>query len=234
MQPLVLNPQSIPSDVIERLGYYVYAYVDRKTESIIYVGKGKGERMLAHLLRFSAHRVDILSHGIPDEKTAYLVEAAVIDAFGLPSLSNRVRGKHSAVVGRIPLREIVLKYAAHPAKIRVPALLIRINRLFRSDMSSAELYDATRGVWRLGKRRESAQYAMAIYNGLVREVFAIHTWHEAGTTEYRFRKQSELKLKGRCEFTGKLASNEVRQEYFGKSVTHLMSVGAQNPVTYAG
>lgn len=229
-----LNPQSIARNVIECLGYYVYAYVDRSSGRIIYVGKGKGERMLAHLLRFTSHRVDILAHGIADEKTAYLVEATVIDALGLLALQNRVRGKHSAVIGRTPLKEMVLKYAAQPAKILIPSLLIRINRRFRHDMPEEELYEATRGVWKVGKRRESVKYAMAIYNGIVREVFAIHTWHQAGTTEYHFREQSEMRLQGRWEFLGKLADDAIRKDYCGKSVTHLMPLGAQNPVTYAG
>ena len=31
------------------LGYYVYAYVDPRDDSIRYIGKGKGDRALAHL-----------------------------------------------------------------------------------------------------------------------------------------------------------------------------------------
>ena len=70
MSQIELNPQSIPRSVIERLGYYVYVYIDQESGKITYVGKGKGERALAHLLRLTTHRVDILAHGIADENIA--------------------------------------------------------------------------------------------------------------------------------------------------------------------
>ena len=39
----------IPPEVAERLGHYVYLYVDPRTEQIFYVGKGQGQRVLSHL-----------------------------------------------------------------------------------------------------------------------------------------------------------------------------------------
>jgi hypothetical protein len=41
---------SIPPEVARSLEYYVYLYVDPRSGKPFYVGKGKGERMLAHLL----------------------------------------------------------------------------------------------------------------------------------------------------------------------------------------
>ncbi len=40
---------SIAPYVGERLGYYVYLYVDPRTNEPFYVGKGQGDRALAHL-----------------------------------------------------------------------------------------------------------------------------------------------------------------------------------------
>jgi len=48
---------------------------------------------------------------------------------------------------------------------RLSALLIRINRLYRRDMTPVELYGATRGTWKLGERRRGARYAFAVFEG---------------------------------------------------------------------
>ena len=39
----------LPPEVAHHLGYYVYLYLDPRTDAVFYVGKGKGERVLAHL-----------------------------------------------------------------------------------------------------------------------------------------------------------------------------------------
>ena len=44
MQSIKLSPK-----VIEQLGYYVYLYINPIDNLIFYVGKGKGNRALAHL-----------------------------------------------------------------------------------------------------------------------------------------------------------------------------------------
>src|SRR5262245_50300694 len=114
----------IPTKVVEEIGFYVYAYVNPSTGRIGYVGKGKGQRALAHLLRLRGHRVDLLAHGIEHEATAFLIEAAVIDALGLTGLTNRVRGRRAVLLGRSPLTEVITRYAAVPASIIHSCLLI--------------------------------------------------------------------------------------------------------------
>lgn len=42
-------------------------------------------------------------------------------------------------------------------------------------MTKRELYEATRVVWKIGERRNNAQYAMAVYQGIVREVYKIES-----------------------------------------------------------
>ena len=49
--------------------------------------------------------------------------------------------------------------AAKEAAIQDPSVLIRINRLFRYGMSPVELYDATRGMWRIGEKRMRVELA---------------------------------------------------------------------------
>jgi len=41
-------------------------------------------------------------------------------------------------------------------------IFFRISKIHKSNMTSTELYKTTRGVWRIGKRRELAVYAFSI------------------------------------------------------------------------
>lgn len=111
-------------------------------------------------------------------------------------------------------------------------LLIRLSRLFREGMTDPELYEATRGVWKLGPRRERVQYVLAVAGGTVREVYAVDGWHAAGTTEYATRPLPHLQRPGRCEFTGTVAPEEVRRLYLGGRVDEFFPQGAQTPVRY--
>ena len=95
-------------------------------------------------------------------------------------------------------------------------------------MSNEELYEATRGIWRLGSRRENAEYAMAVYQGIVREVYRIERWHPAGTLSYSTRNTERLRVTGRWEFEGCVASDDMRNEYIGNYV----GLGGQNPIRY--
>jgi hypothetical protein len=238
----------IPPEVAEKLGWYVYLYVDPRNGQVFYVGKGKGQRLLAHLsdeaesrkVRTIAElraaglepRLEVLTHGLPNEETGLRVEAAVIDALGLERLTNEVRGWRSVETGRLPLEELIAYYGAKPVEVVGPSLLIRISRLHRHGMDAEELYEATRGVWRLGVRRESARFAMAVFEGVVREVYEIETWHPAGSTPYRFRELSEQA--GRWEFTGHVADEPIRSRYRGQSVAAYFKKGQQSPVVYVG
>ena len=222
--------ERIPRSVCERLGYYVYAYVEPSTGRISYVGKGKGQRALAHLVRLNGHRVDVLAHGLPDEASTLAVEAAVIDALGLSSLTNKVRGHCSGLSGRLPLTELLLRYAAKRVEVREPSILIRLTRKWRPGMSAEDLYEATRTAWRVRRRRSAAaKYAMAVHGGIVREVYEIDSWHPAGATR---RRKLGVKDRGRFEFVGRVASREVRRRYVGGSVEHVLPDGARNPIRY--
>jgi len=68
-----------------------------------------------------------------------------------------------------------------------PAIISRIMRAYRPQMSEQALYEIARGVWVIGPRRAGAKYALAVYGGIVREVFEIAAWHPAGATEYQTR-----------------------------------------------
>ena len=167
-----------------------------------------------------------------DEDTAFRVEAAVIDALDLEKLTNEIRGLESVRMGRMRLEDLVAIYAAPPAEIEDPAILIRINRLFRPTMTDVELYEATRGMWRIGARRERYPFAMAVFEGVVREVFKIDSWHPAGTTNYETDLHRNSKPAGRWEFVGKVADEPTRSRYRLKSVAKYLPRGMQSPTIY--
>ena len=238
----------IPPEVAERLGYYVYLYVDSRTDEPFYVGKGKGNRALAHLSdKSESHktrvlkelseagyepRIEILARSLPDSLTALRVEAAVIDLLGLDNLTNLIRGSDSIELGRVPLEELVFQYAAKPVEIEHPVILIRINQQYRPGMANEELYDVTRGIWKLSPgRAERANYALAIFEGVAREVYKIERWLPAKELEFPTRNEN-LKVEDRWGFEGHLASSKVRSKYRGCSVADDFSKGAQNPIKY--
>jgi hypothetical protein len=247
MKTTTVDPKRIRPEVAVKLGYYVYAYIDPRDSKIFYVGKGCRARALAHLdeagesdkIRRIAElknvniqpEIDILAHGLANEETALRIEAAVIDALWPEKiLTNKVLGQTHGL-GREKLSELEFLYAAKPITIVEPALLIRINRLYRPGMSPEALQEATRGVWTCGKRREKARFAFAVYQGVVREVYEIDAWHKGGTLEYRTRSRDEVDAPKRCEFSGKV-SEKLSAKYKGGSVDHYFSKGAQLPYTY--
>jgi len=238
----------ITADVSNALGFYVYAYIDPRDNSVFYIGKGVGSRAVSHLFDKSESskvarikniieagfepRIDILAYQLRDDLEASRVESALIELMGINNLTNIVKGRYSNNFPRRQLTDIIIENNPAPAEITDSALLIRINKQFKYGISAQELYESTRGVWVIGQRRNRANFAMAVYAGVIREVYEIDSWHRAGTTEYLTRDKDELakyKLK-RWEFIGKVASDSIRSRYIGFSVAHLFRIGQQSPV----
>jgi uncharacterized protein len=134
------DPLEFLPGVAEQLGWHVYALRDPRDGAVFYAGKGIGNRIYQHarqvrklagqssdqlnLARIrDIHdaglevRVEIIRHRIPDEKSAYEVEAAVIDSLALmgSDLTNLVGGQ-GAERGWRPLEDIVAEYAAEPVE----------------------------------------------------------------------------------------------------------------------
>ena len=119
-----------------------------------------------------------------------------------------------------------------PATIDDAVILIRIPALYRPGMSDTELYEATRAAWVIGARRDCADYAFAVVQGVVVEVYAIDGWQPAGTSRYSVRPQVEVDRPGRWEFEGRVAPEPIRDKYRWRTVKHHFRQGAQNPIRY--
>lgn len=241
--------KGFPAGVADQLGWYVYLYRDPRDGEIFYVGKGQGNRVFAHLEdasetekveRIAAIRdagdkpqLEILRHNLADEKTALLIESVMIDAIGIPPLTNRVGGYGSRAFGRMTIEKITAQYAK-PVKIspKHKVILIRVNQRFYHGMTATELYDSTRGIWKVGERAHNAEYAFAVYKGVVREVYRIDRWHRAGSTKYTTRPMKEVKDTTRREFTGEIAEESVRRKYLLKSVENFFGHNWQTPFVY--
>lgn len=96
------------------------------------------------------------------------------------------------------------------------------------------LYDVTRGVWKVSERRDRAELALAVFQGVVREVYRIRSWHPAGTTVYKSGRKADAKWKGRWEFIGTKADEETRSAYVNRSVASYSVKGHRHPVVYVG
>jgi hypothetical protein len=243
------------SHVTTELKYYVYIYSHPETNEVFYIGKGKGNRVFSHLkeqsecpkIEYIEHlknqglkpKIEILIHGLEDEEIALKVESSIIDLIGIKNLTNKQIGYKSATHGRMTVDQINSMYDRQPIDITEPAILIKVNQSFRFSMTKNELYDYTRGRWRLNpERAKNAKYGFAVYQGIIQEVYEIFDWHKAGTTKScrnesgKTKLDTEDSLVGRYEFTGKIASKEIREKFRLKSVEHIFNKKSQNPIMY--
>jgi hypothetical protein len=213
--------------------------IDPRSNKVFYVGKGKGNRLYQHVIGTLSGKEKItkkvkliqeirekglnvkhkvVRHGLT-EKEAFEVESSLIDVIGIENLTNIVSGHHKNERGIMNIEDIKIQYEAEQAEINHKVMLININQFFKYDMSEEALYKATRGNWIVGERRNSINYALATYKGIIREVYKIDFWEK-------------LEQSKRYRFTGDFASEEIRMHYLHKSITSYQKHGAQNPIKY--
>lgn len=232
-------------EIFNKLKTYVYRLIDPRNGETFYVGKGKGNRVFSHIraeenlegddfdnrlkrireIRLAGFEVAhvIHRHGM-DEKTAFEVEAALIDAY--PGLTNIASGIGANEYGVMHANEIVRQYSAEQAVFKHKALLININ----ISSSQTSLYEATRRAWKLNKSKaEEAEIVLSTVKGLIVAAFIADKWLDA--TEENFPSIEDTP--GRIGFVGKEASEDVAKLYVGKRVPNkYRKRGAANPVRY--
>ena len=235
--------QSFPHEVIDKLKLYVYRLIDPRNGETFYVGKGKGNRVFAHIraaidtddpgdklkriheIRASGFEVShvIHRHGL-DDRTAFEVEAALIDAY--PGLTNSATGAGSSEFGAMHAQEIINKYQAEPVDFQHRAIIINVNR----SATETSLYEATRYAWKISpKKAKRAEIVVAVRHGLIVAVFVADAWLSAITENFPGREPAP----GRYGFIGAEASDTIRRLYIGKRLPDAYrKPGAANPVKY--
>ena len=181
-------------------------------------------------------RIDVLAFGL-DEVSAHRVEAAAIDLVGMKKLTNLQRGHGSEAYGRKTLDDLIALFHAKEIKqFSEDIALIRLNRTYRSGMPPSELYEFTRGRWKISEeKRNKVQYACAVYEGVIRETYKVEQWFTAGSTYFAYRLDKlTSKEKGRYEFIGNIADEQIKKKYNYKSVKHLFSPGFAGPILFVG
>lgn len=216
----------------------VYVYVLRDPEgNVFYVGKGENNRVYDHMNdafrfphinseKFNMIRKlgkeivqhEIIRHGM-DSETAFEVEGALIDVYGLEGLKNIQNGHRNVARGRQPNREIEIRYGAEAVEITDPVFLGMISNEYDPFKTpDEEVLEVCRKFWMVNPyAHPDARYCLAIHRGIVRAVFTINEWKMA-TPPYNNPKDE-----GRYEFTGSTAPQTILDKYLHKDISAYIS-----------
>lgn len=238
-----LEMESFPAGVASKLKTYVYRLIDPRNGETFYVGKGQGDRIISHIrakvegdeidnklkrireIRLAGFEVAhvIHRHGM-DDKTAFEVEAALIDAY--PGLTNLVGGAGSSDFGAMHAKEIISRYSAEPAVFQHKALLISVNR----SATESSLYEATRYSWKISKAKaQQVEVILATRLGMIVGAFVADAWLEANSANFPGRES----VAGHLGFIGHEAPEAILRLYGGKRVPdEFRKRGAANPIKY--
>ncbi len=235
------------AEVMDQLQYYVYRLIDPRTGQTFYVGKGKGNRLYAHI-NDALKNYDGKSYLDKDEdeisakikqireirnaglevihiiqrygltnKEALEVEAALIDCF--PGLTN-IQGGYASDrgVNNAEVLQRELSYEEFEDQDSLKYCIIKIN----DEHDRENVYEKVRKHWKVNLDRISKiPYVLASHNGVIIEVFEANKWYASPD------------VPGRCMFDGKQASNGIRKLFINKRLPkHYIKKGMASPVLY--
>lgn len=210
--------------VSEKLGFYVYRLVDPRNVETFYIGKGKGNRVFEHIketLKLSveedndailslkqerikaihSENLEVITiihrHGM-DEKTAYEVEAALIDVY--PNLSNEIGG-HGREYGVMAVEQLNTLYSAEEADLSdfKGSLIIKITEESVIKCNN-NIYEAVRKAWKLKQcllEKNTVPFVFASLAGIIKGVYKVEKWlpyhDEEGRIFFEGTEAPELK-----------------------------------------
>lgn len=202
------------NEVCEKLGYYVYRLIDPRNGQTFYVGKGKNNRVFAHvkcelkkyegenylssddddtstkierIKKIKAEGLDVIHiihrHGLTEE-VAIEVEAALIDCFsGLTNVKKENNDKGRGVSNVEVLQRKYANIYEEPDNLNY--MIIKTRKETWGERGS--LYNAVRSAWKVDKKRaDNIEYVLGVVDGIVKDVFKVNEWKEAGNGRYEF------------------------------------------------
>lgn len=235
------------ASVLENLKYYVYRLIDPRNGETFYVGKGIGNRLFAHIKGEAEAGEDVLSeklqrireirvsglevghvihrHGM-DERTAFEVEAALIDCY--PAATNLVGGHFSDERGVMHAKQAIEQYEAKEAVFRHNVIIITVNQ---SATEKSSVYEAVRYAWKIDpKKAEKADLVLATQRGVIIGVYEPEEWLPATPDNF---PGTTIVWDGRWGFKGKEANDDIARLYLRHRIPDSMRKrGAANPVRY--
>ncbi len=185
-------------------GYYVYALIDPRTDSIFYIGKGIGDRVFAHEIEQDKNSESekrklqtiraieaknlcvkriLLNWGLT-ENEAFAAEASLINCLNFTkkeNLTNIVAGHHTHEA--LAVEDFELQHGADrlsETDIKHNIIVIKINKRYHRGMSDFELYEAVRGIWKASIKsitRRKIEYVFGVYNQLIVAIYKPDAWH---------------------------------------------------------
>jgi len=247
-----------PSNIHKELKNYIYAIYNPTNNSDLpfYVGRGIGDRVFSHLSESHNDEVNrtikeiqskglkpsikILIHGLT-AREAKSAETAAIAMLGKDNLANKVKG-HGSGLTKVSPQELIDHYNAKEVYIKHRAIMI-IRNPWNPDQSEQTHYDNTRSAWKLGPKKNFAEFAFLINQGVVKRVYSIAAWYNDGTTFHQRNNpdpqnpyyNKDYAVRNRYEFVGRLLnpSDPISKRYIGKSVKkYLRATGSPCHYSY--
>ena len=232
--------QKFSNHTITALKSYVYGLkYPHSDKQYFYIGKGKGNRVFSHinqkiksgikdpkydiiqsLKKLGGPEIDIIRHGLTSDE-ALLLEATLIDVFGVKQITNKVKGVDTSQFGIVSVIDIEAAYKGKEFTRNITAVCFKISRAWHKDMSEELLYNKIRGSWSLNiKRAEKAEYGIGVYGGVIRGIYKICNWEQVTQNKsgcrYKFNGYKEEKL----------------QKYVGYSLKNYPGHAVRGPLFY--